>query len=107
MRHSQVLMTQPTALLKLTFLGLDDVPMRLRNGTEIFSLQGSDIVSRGKALGIPLGQGGWWINVHLRMHAHVTPAVIPLLIAYFDEEPRSSWLLRRTLQSSSSFIVID
>ena len=35
-----------------------------------FSLQGSDIKSRGKALGIPL-KDNWWICVHFLMHGHI------------------------------------
>lgn len=27
--------------------------------------------SGGNAMGIPLGESGWWINVHLRMHGHI------------------------------------
>ena len=54
----------------LTFPGIDNLPLMLRNGHQTFSLLGSDIVSRGKAIGIPLG-GEWWLNIDLRMHGHV------------------------------------
>ena len=37
-----------------TFPGLDDLPLRLRNGTQGFSLSGDQVQSRDKALGIPI-----------------------------------------------------
>ena len=54
----------------LTFVGIDDPTVRLRRGQQIISFQGSDIISRGKAIGIPLGNN-WWLNVHLRIHDYV------------------------------------
>ena len=54
--------------LSHTFPGFDMLPAAIRDG--VVSLSGSDIKSRGKALGIRL-QDGYWINIHLRMHGHV------------------------------------
>ena len=51
-----------------TFPGLDQLPAAIRH--EPFTLSGSDIQSRGKALGIPL-KGDYWITINLRMHGHV------------------------------------
>ena len=51
-----------------TFPGLDLLPAAIRHGP--LRLSGSDIQSRGKALGIPL-KDDYWINIHLRMHGHV------------------------------------
>lgn len=54
--------------LSHTFPGFDMLPVAISQG--LISLSGSDIESRGKALGIPL-KDGYWINIHLRMHGHV------------------------------------
>lgn len=53
-----------------TFPGLDQLPAAIRHGS--LRLSGSNIQSRGKALGIPL-KDDYWINIHLRMHGHVIP----------------------------------
>ena len=57
-------------VLSLGFTGLDNLPLRLRNGRESFSLSGDQIQSRGKALGIPITET-WWMNIQLLMHDHV------------------------------------
>ena len=51
-----------------TFPGFDQLPAAIKHGP--ICLSGSDIKSRGKALGIPL-KDDYWINIHLRMHGHV------------------------------------
>ena len=46
-------------------------------------LGGSDVVSREKAIGFPLGQG-WWMNIHLRMMGQVI-AVSKKELAQLDD----------------------
>ena len=50
--------------------GLDNLPIRLRNGRESFSLSGDQVQSRGKPFGIPITET-WWMNIQLLMHGHV------------------------------------
>ena len=54
--------------LPATFPGLDQLPDGIRNGT--VELSDMDVVSRGKAIGIPIGSD-WWISIHLRLHGHL------------------------------------
>lgn len=56
--------------VKATFPDIDNLPLTLRNGHQIFSLRGSDFVSRGNAIRFPLSQE-WWLNIHLRMMGRV------------------------------------
>ena len=51
-----------------TFPGFDQLPADIKHRP--ICLSGSDIKSRGRALGIPL-KDDYWINIHLRMHGHV------------------------------------
>ena len=44
-----------------TFIGIERVPSHILDG---FVMEGSDIRSFGKRLGIPLGDR-WWIRIHL------------------------------------------
>ena len=53
-----------------SFPGLENLPLRLRNGSQSFSLCGDQIQSRGKALGIPIAED-WWMNIQLLMQGHV------------------------------------
>ena len=57
-----------TPHLSHTFAGFDMLPAAIKNGPIILS--GSDIKSRGKALGTLL-KYDYWINIHQRMHGHV------------------------------------
>ena len=49
--------------VEASFPGLDDLPLRLRDGTQSFSLSGDQVQSKGKALRIPIssssGMGKW------------------------------------------------
>ena len=51
-----------------TFSRLEQLPAAIRHGP--LRLSGSNIQSRGKALGILL-KDDYWININLRMHGHV------------------------------------
>lgn len=51
-----------------TFPGLENLPEEIKKGT--IKLTGSDVRSRGKAIGIPIG-GDWWISIQLLMHGHI------------------------------------
>lgn len=86
-----------------TFPGLDKLPDRIRNGT--IELSGSDIQSRGKAMGIPLGDN-WWINVQLALHGHFI--VIDSEELERDGESKTIQLALVNQDSSqSSIIIID
>ena len=57
--------------VETSFPGLDNLPLRLRNGSrQSFSLSGDQVQSRGKALGIPITET-WWMNIQLLTHAYV------------------------------------
>ena len=56
--------------VECTYLGFDTLPLSFRGRRESFHLYGGDIVSRGKAMGIPLDEG-WWRNIQLLMRGHV------------------------------------
>ena len=65
-----IVMSLLMLVFSLGFPGLDNLPFRLRNGRESFSLSGDQVQSRGKALGIPITET-WWMNIQLLMHGHV------------------------------------